>query len=49
MVIPTCTPVVKTVYPSDISYIVDLRKNQVMMLNKETTEKVLRLKVNKSK
>jgi hypothetical protein len=49
MVIPKCEPIVKTVYPSDISYIVDLKKNQVMILDKEMTEKVLKLKIGKSK
>jgi tRNA A58 N-methylase Trm61 len=49
MVLPTCTPTTKTVYPSDIGYIVDLKKNQVMVLDKETTEKVLGLKIGKSK
>ena len=50
-VIPKCEPkeVIKTVYPSDISYIIDLNKSQVMILDKEQTERVMKLKVGKTK
>lgn len=46
---PKCETIVKTVYPSDISYIIDLNKSQVMILDKEQTERVMKLKVGKAK